>query len=270
MVGHVLAAGALFAATTFALLAWVQDRDTLDALILPTASIPTALFAAAAGLLVLLWLRTLREGSVKPSLALGFVVAAILVGAAAGVNALVAGLAGVEGSELGQGMVELVTVGVPTILAFGALHHWAKKLFGMALSVPAGGLALLASLGGTLAVGIGRSIAGYAGVEAHAREAEGDARLGFAIAQAGHVLLLLAGILIALDVARALAGGRRREAAPAEVTDGVTLEWAAPSPPPPENFTELPEVRSEAPLADVAGTGAGVSTAATGATRTQA
>ena len=267
LVGHVLAAGALFAATTFALLAWVQDRQTLDALILPTASIPTALFAAAAGMLVLLWLATLREGSVKPTLALGFVAAAILVGVAAGLNALIAGLAGVEGSELGQGMVELVTVGVPTLLAFGALHHWAKKLFGVPLSAPAGGLALLASLGGTLAVGIGRSIAGYAGVEAHAREAEGDARLGFAIAQAGHVLLLLAGILIALDVARALTAGRGREAAPADVSDGVTLEWAAPSPPPPENFTELPEVRSEAPLADLAGSGAGAPGAAKGTPR---
>jgi len=249
--GHLLAAGALFAAAAFSLLAWVQDRRTLDAVILPTATVATALFAAAAGLLILLWLASLREGSVQPTLALAFVAAAVLVGLAAGVNALVAALAGVSGTELGQGMIELVTVGVPTLLAFGALHHWAKKLFGVPLSLPAGGLALLASLGGTLALGIGQSIAGYAGVEAHASSSEGDARIGFAIAQAGHLLLLLAGILIALDVARALASRRDHKAVPADVTDGVTLEWAAPSPPPPENFTELPEVRSEAPLGDL-------------------
>ncbi len=58
--GHVLAAGALFAATVFALLTWVQDRRALRAVILPTASVATGLFAAAAGLLVLLWLTTLR------------------------------------------------------------------------------------------------------------------------------------------------------------------------------------------------------------------
>ncbi len=251
LAGHVLAVGALFAAATFSLLAWVQDRQTIDAVILPTATIPTALFAAAAGVLVLLWLTTLREGSVRPTLALGFTAAAILVAAAAGLNALVAGLAGVEGSELGQGMIELVTIGVPTLLAFGALHHWAKKLFGAPLSGPAGALALLSSLGGTLAIGIGQSIAGYAGVEAHAKEAHGDARVGFAIAQVGHVLLLLAGILIALDVARVMAARRGGDTVPADLTDGVTLEWAAPSPPPPENFTELPEIRSEAPLADL-------------------
>lgn len=249
--GHVLAAGALFAATIFALLAWIQDRHALDAVILPTASLVTALFAAAAGLLVLLWLNTLREGGSKPTVALAFVAAAILLGAVAAANALLAGLAGVTGSELGQGMIELITVGVPTLLAFGALHHWAKKLFGVPLSVPLGGLALLASLGGTLALGIGQSIAGYAGVEAHAAAAEGDGRAGFALAEAGHLLLLLAGAVIALDVARAMAAGRRAKPSKPNLADGVTLEWAAPSPPPPENFTELPEVRSEAPLADL-------------------
>lgn len=252
LAGHVLAAGALFAATTFALLTWVQDRQTINALILPTATVPTALFAGAAGLLVLLWLATLREGAVRPTLALSFVAAAIVVGAAAAANALLAALVGTEGSQLAQGMIELITVGVPTLLAFGALHHWARKLFGVPLSVPAGSLALLAGLGGTLAIGIGQSLAGYAGAEAHTRNPEGDARIGFAIAEVGHVLLLLVGLVIALDVARALAARRRREPAPADPADGVTLEWAAPSPPPPENFTELPEVRSEAPLADLA------------------
>jgi len=252
--GHVLAAGALFAAATFSLLAWVQDRRTLDALILPTATVATSLFAVAAGLLVLLWLGTLREakGSVRPSLALAFVGAAVLLGVAAALNSLVAALVGVHGSELGQGMIELVTFGVPTILAFGALHHWAPKLFGVPLSATAGGLALLASLGGTLALGIGRSIAGYAGADAHAKEAAGDERIGFAIAQAGHVLLLLAGILMALDVARAMAARRHRRPDAADLSEGLTLEWAAPSPPPAENFTELPEVRSEAPLAGMA------------------
>ena len=260
--GNVIAAGALFAAAGFALLTWVQDRHGIDALILPTASVATALVAASAGVLVLLWLNTLRSAKssehgssakVKPSLALGFVVAALLVGAAAAANALVAGLTGeVHGKALGQGMVDLVTVGIPTLLAFGAMHHWAKKLFGVPLSGPAGGLALLASLGGTLALGIGQSIAGYAGADGQAKEASGDAQIGFAIAQAGHVLLLLAGILMALDVARALAQGRRGPARPADHRDGVTLEWAAPSPPPAHNFTEIPEVRSAAPLADLA------------------
>ena len=265
LAGHAVAAGALFAAATFALLAWVQDRQTLGAIILPTATVPTALFAVAAGVLVLLWLGTLREGSVRPTLALSFVAAAILVGAAAALNALIAALVGVEGTELGQGMIELVTIGVPTLLAFGALHHWAKKLFGVPLSAPAGALALLSGLAGTLAIGIGQSIAGYAGVEAHAKEASGDARIGFAVAQVGHVLLLLAGIVVALDVARALAARRRQRPAPADLTEGVTLEWAATSPPPPENFTELPDIRSEAPLADLGATG---STGAAGPSET--
>jgi len=251
LAGHVLAAGALFATTGFALLTWVQDRHGLDAVILPTASVPTALVAGAAGLLVLLWMNTLREGSVKPSLALAFVGAALLVGAVAAANAVIAGFADVHGKALGQGMVDLVMVGVPSLIAFGALHHWAKKLFGVALSVPAGGLVLLGSLGGTLALGIGQSIAGYAGADGQATEAMGDAKTGFALAQAGQVLLLLAGILTALDVTRAVVKGRQGKATPADLSDGVTLEWAASSPPSAFNFTDLPEIRSEAPLGDL-------------------
>ncbi len=256
--GHVLAAGALFAATVFALLAWVQDRGALSAVILPTASVVTGLFAVPAGLLVLLWLTPLRgeakggaaRSRVQPTIALGFVAAAVLVGLLAVANAVVAGLVGVHGTELGQGMIELVTIGVPTLLAFGALHHWAKKLFGAPLSDATGGLTLLASLGGTVALGVGQSIAGYAEGAVHATAAEGDAKLGYGLAQAGHVLLLLAGILITVDVFRVLAA--RGRTAPADLGDGVTLEWAAPSPPPPGNFAQLPEVRSEAPLAGLA------------------
>ncbi len=258
--GHVLAAGALFAATVFALLTWVQDRRALRAVILPTASVATGLFAAAAGLLVLLWLTTLRgeakdggaRTKVQPTLALGFVAAAVAIGLLAAANAAVAGLAGVHGTELGQGMIELITIGVPTLVAFGALHHWAKKLFGVPLSNATGGLTLLTALGGTVALGVGQSIAGYAGGAAHATEAEGDAKLGYALAEAGHVLLLLAGLLITLDVFRALAARRAGRTTVADLGDGVTLEWAAPSPPPPGNFTQLPEVRSEAPLAGLA------------------
>ena len=250
--GHVLGAGALFAITGFALLTWSQDRHGIDALILPTASVATALVAVAAGLLVLLWLSTLREGEKNPSLPLAFVAGAVLVGLAAALNAVVAGFTDVHGKALGQGMIDLITVGVPTLLAFGALHHWARKLFGVPLSGPVGGLVLLSSLGGTLALGIGQSIAGYAGADAQAKEAPGDAQVGFALAQLGHVLLLLAGVLVALDVARALAARRRGTVTPPDHRDGVTLEWAAPSPPPAANFTELPEVRSEAPLVDLA------------------
>lgn len=250
--GHVLAAGALFGLAGFALLTWAQDKSGLHAVILPAAGVATALFGCAAGVLLLLWLNTLRQAKVTPSLGLGFVFAAVLVGLAAAANAALAAVVGASGSALGQGMIDLITVGVPTIVGFGALYHWAKKLFGVELSRPLGGLVLLASLGGTLALGVGHSIAGYAGADAYAESVTGDAKTGFVLAQAGHVVLLVAGVLIALDVARALAMGRRHSPTPADLHDGVTLEWAAASPPSAQGFAQLPEVRSAAPLADLA------------------
>ena len=249
--GHVLAIGALFAAAGFALLTWVTDRHGIDALILPTSSVAPALVGAAGGLLVLLWLNTLFQSKPKPSIPCTFVFGSFLLGVTAAVNAAIAGLAGADGKALGQGMIDLITVGVPTLMAFGAMYHWSKKLFGVPLSKGLGVIVVLSAIGGTLALGIGQSIAGYAGADGQIKEASGDARLGFGIAGAGHVLLLVAGLLLALDVARAIAAGRRRTTPP-DLAEGVTLEWAAPSPPPPGNFTELPEVRSPAPLADLA------------------
>jgi len=263
--GHILAIGAIGAFVGFSLLAWTQDRLSLNALTLPTATVGTALVVLPVGLLVLLWLGTLGQARAKPTLALAFVVAALLVWGAAAVNAAVAGIVGVRGHALASGQVELVAIGGPTLLVFGALHHWSPKLFGARLSAVAGGLVLLSGLAGTLALGIGQSLAGYAGSGAHLKDfrvstVDGGIVLaranrgqgGFVLAQVGHVLLLFAGIVLILDIARVLAASRRAEPAAADLTDGVTLEWATTSPPPPANFVEVPEVRTEAPLADLA------------------
>ncbi|HEY8477725.1 MAG TPA: cytochrome ubiquinol oxidase subunit I, partial [Chloroflexota bacterium] len=59
-------------------------------------------------------------------------------------------------------------------------------------------------------------------------------------------VLQAAGILLFIgNVWWALARGPRAGSNP---WDGYTLEWSVPSPPPPENFAEIPRVRGHRPL----------------------
>ena len=74
---------------------------------------------------------------------------------------------------------------------------------------------------------------------------------GVARVMAAAAILLVLGVfgVAAAVVARTFAPG---PAVPVPASDdGITLEWAAASPPPPHNFDTIPEVRSAAPLADL-------------------
>jgi heme/copper-type cytochrome/quinol oxidase subunit 1 len=249
--GHVLAIGSLCAFVGFSLLTWTQDRTALHSLVLPTASVATALIAVPVLQLVLLWAGTLGQARAKPTLALGFVIGALVVWAAGAANAIAAAVAHVHGSAVAEGQIELVAIGAPTILAFGALHHWSPKLFGARLSTLAGALLLVTSVVGTLALGLGQSLAGGHGAAAHLKESSDASHAGFVLAAIGHVLLVAAGLVLVVDVGRVLFAGRRSDPAAADLADGVTLEWATASPPPPANFDVVPEVRSAAPVLDL-------------------
>ena len=64
----------------------------------------------------------------------------------------------------------------------------------------------------------------------------------------GGIVLLLGVLAVFVNVV-----GREVQSTPiAEpADDGLTLEWAAASPPPAHNFDTLPEVRSDTPVADL-------------------
>jgi cytochrome c oxidase subunit 1 len=82
------------------------------------------------------------------------------------------------------------------------------------------------------------------------------------LASAGSYLLALSVLVFLANVALSLL---RARPAGADPWGGHTLEWAAPSPPPPDNFAApLPPVRTYAPLLDAREAGAGAGAAASG------
>jgi cytochrome c oxidase subunit 1 len=73
------------------------------------------------------------------------------------------------------------------------------------------------------------------------------------VSTAGAAVIALSMLLFAANVVGSLL---LRRPAPADPWGGQTLEWATTSPPPPQNFGELPPIRSYAPLLDLRRRGA--------------
>ncbi len=251
--GHVVAAGALGAVGVLSFACWTNGTKAMASGAQPLPTIAAAVVLVPIGIVATLWLGTLATAKARPSVNLLFVIGglvALVVAVALGAWNVI-DTAGV-GTFAAFGPIEAGAIGVPTILGLGALAHWAPKLVGRKVMAPAAALSALAAVGGTLAVGLGAALAGHDGANAHLKDRAASTAAGsFVVYQFGQILLVAAGAILALDLARALIASRAG-ALDADLTDGITLEWAASSPPPLHNFDLIPEVRSEAPLLDLA------------------
>jgi cytochrome c oxidase subunit I len=222
------------------------------AVVVPTYGVLTALVVAPLGVSVLLWLGTMAQGRPRFHVSLLFVVGAILLwvtGAANAVGAAVKGVNGFDGNSTWvAGNAHAVVFGAPTLLAIGALYHWAPKMWGRRLNPVVGTLAFLSLFGGLLASGLAYYFLGYNGV-----------RLGqidnitsyqknlYGLAEAGGALVVLGVLAVLADLAASIGAKRGLEAGD-DPYEGLTLEWATTSPPPRHGFDFVPEVRSAAPL----------------------
>jgi heme/copper-type cytochrome/quinol oxidase subunit 1 len=226
--------------------AWAAGTKVADAIVLPTYSPLTAAVLLPIGALVLLWLDTLRRADrLSGGAALGFVAAFIVCLGGGVLAAVIAGVNEVEGTAWSSGQVHLLATAAPLLLAVGALHHWAPKLWGRAMPATAGAAQTLLLLGGAAILAVGQYLAGW---DAQDRGVNMAGDSFSRISAVGGIVFLLGAVAVFLMVLAREA----KTAQPVEAADdGLTLEWAAPSPPPPHNFDTLPEVRSDTPVADL-------------------
>lgn len=241
---------ALGAFALLSITAWAAGNQVADAVVLPTYSPLTAAIALPVGVLALVWLGSLRFGTPRLHLSLAFVAGFLLLLLFGAANAGVAALRDGVGGAWANGNLHVVAFGAPLLLAVAAIHHWAPKIWGRPLGQGLGAVTFLALLGGFLFMGLGAYLMGYDGAPAHVEDLTDSGWINFARLAAAGGILVIVGVL-ALVANLVSAGRGRGEPAGDDPYEGLTLEWATTSPPPPHNFESVPEVRSDSPLLDL-------------------
>jgi heme/copper-type cytochrome/quinol oxidase subunit 1 len=244
------------------LLAWMQNMDT--------ASIPIGwlYMAMAAGLFLAIpigaifvnWLGTLAGGVLRMRAPMIFALAAISTLSFGLVGELIQTvipanwlLADTTASTAASGYV---LVGGPILGGIAALHYWFPKItgriMGEGLARPSAALivagAHLTFIPLFLAGLQGQQVDIYKYFEASAAINAQDLNALNLIATIGAFVLAL-GVL--LSIVNAYLSVKRGVRAGHDPWGGETLEWLAPSPPPPHNFDVVPDVRSPEPLRDI-------------------
>lgn len=148
--------------------------------------------------------------------------------------------------------VRAFVIGAVALGLISGVHHWGHKIWGRSLDDRLGFLAVLATLGGTVAWGASSIVAGFLdqpGLPLADSAGDSTVELMNIISAAGAALIAGGMALLLLNVLGVVAG---RVGSAAEPWAGATLEWATASPPLPQNFTEAPVVSSPTPMVDMA------------------
>jgi heme/copper-type cytochrome/quinol oxidase subunit 1 len=141
-------------------------------------------------------------------------------------------------------------VGGPVLAGFAALHYWFPKLTGRVMGESLARLSILLILVGAHLAFIPMVLAGLEGqpvdIYKYYEEMGVDT---YNLLSAIGLFILAAGIVVTLvNAVLSVSGGVKAGPDP---WGGETLEWLAPSPPPPHNFDVVPDVRSAEPMRDI-------------------
>lgn len=206
-------------------------------------SLLTYLVAIPSGIKVFNWVATLYKGSIDLKSPLLFVFAFIFLFSIGGLTGLIVGSLATDvhlhDTYFVVAHFHYVMFGGTAFIFFAALHYWFPKMFGRMYNEKLARIYIAILFVGFNFLYFPMFILGYKGMPRRYYDYLPEfADLNF-ISTVGSWILATGLILMAYNLIRS---ARKGELASANPWGGITLEWTIPSPPPHENFENLPIV----------------------------
>lgn len=204
----------------------------------------TFVVAIPTGIKVFNWVATMYKGSIDARAPFLFVVAFIIIFSIGGLTGLVLGSLNTDIHLTDTYFVvahfHYVMFGGMGLLFFAGLHYWFPKMFGKMYNERAAKLGTLVFVIGFNTLYFPMFIMGYMGMPRRYYDYLPEYKIYHIISTVGSWILILGILILIFNLLKALLSKERTT----EINPwgGTTLEWTVPSPPPLENFDEIPTV----------------------------
>jgi len=206
-------------------------------------SLLTFLVAVPSAIKVFNWIGTLYKGSIETEPAFLFALSFIFLFSIGGLTGLMQGALSinlhVHDTYFIVGHFHYVMFGGTAFAFFGALHHWFPKMFGRLYHRGRATTAWLILFLGFNVLYFPMLVLGWQGMPRRYYDYLPQFHTGHLISTVGSWIVIGGLVLMFANLFLAL---RRGAAADPNPWGGSTLEWTVSSPPPHENFEEVPTV----------------------------
>jgi len=206
-------------------------------------SLLTFLVAVPSAIKVFNWTSTLYKGSIEVRPPMLYALTFIFLFTIGGLTGLMQGAVNlnqhVHDTYFIVGHFHYVMLGGAGIGFFAALLYWFPKMFGKMYNEKVAALAWFPIFVGFNMLYFSMLVLGYMGMPRRYYTHLPQYHTGHVIASIGSFILAFGLVILLGDLLVALFRGKK---APQNPWDGVSLEWQIPTPPPLENFEEIPTV----------------------------
>ncbi len=210
-------------------------------------SLLTFVVAIPSAVKVFNWVATMYKGSIDPRTPFRWVMVFIFLFSIGGLTGLVLGSLATDvhlhDTYFVVAHFHFVMFGGAGTIFIAAMHYWFPKMFGKMYNEKIANIGVYLFLVSFLVLYFPMFLLGYNGQPRRYFDYLPEFQTLHVISTIGAWLMLITITLIVWNLVHALIKG---EKAPANPWGGVTLEWQTSSPPPLENFEEIPTVTKEA------------------------